>query len=129
MDLQPLLDALSFDAAGLVPSIAQDAQTGEVLMLAYVNADTLRTTLETGTMTYWSRSRGRAWTKGETSGHTQRVVSVHLDCDGDALLFRVEQKGGAACHTGRRSCFFRRVEGGGLVEEGEPLVDPASLYG
>lgn len=97
--------AVRFDADGLVPAIAQDAQSGEVLMMAWMNAETLAETLETGQMVYWSRSRQQRWAKGDTSGHTQRVVRASVDCDGDTLLFAVEQLG-AACHTGERSCFF-----------------------
>jgi phosphoribosyl-AMP cyclohydrolase len=100
---------VSFDANGLVPAIAQDAATGQVLMLAWMNAETLKSTLASGDMIYWSRSRKSLWRKGETSGHTQRVVEAYVDCDGDTLLFKVEQKG-PACHTGEMSCFFRRVK-------------------
>ena len=111
MSTQTLLDTVTFNAQGLVTAIAQDHATNEVLMVAYMNADTLRQTLETGLMTYWSRSRQEVWVKGATSGHTQHVHEVRVDCDGDALLFMVEQKG-AACHTGHRSCFFRTFEDG-----------------
>ncbi len=105
--LSPLpLDAVRFDAAGLVPAIAQDAATGEVLMMAWMNREALERTLTTGRATYWSRSRQSFWIKGETSGHTQRVLGASLDCDGDAILLRIEQVG-AACHEGYRSCFFR----------------------
>lgn len=99
---------LKYDERGLIPAVAQDARTGEVLMLAWMSADSLRRTLETGRATYWSRSRGALWEKGATSGHTQAVVEVRADCDGDALLLRVEQTG-PACHTGARSCFFEDV--------------------
>lgn len=105
-----LLAAAKFDRDGLVAAIAQDATSGDVLMLAYMNADTLRQTLSTGVMTYWSRSRQEVWVKGATSGHTQRVVDARIDCDGDALLFRVDQAGGIACHTGAPTCFFRRLD-------------------
>ncbi|MEM8559205.1 MAG: phosphoribosyl-AMP cyclohydrolase [Bacteroidota bacterium] len=128
-DPQPVLDAATFNADGLVAAIAQDYATGDVLMLAYMNADTLRETLETGTMVYWSRSRQKVWRKGESSGNTQRVVSVHVDCDGDAILFKIEQIGGAACHTGRRTCFYLEATDDGLVERGELLFDPAAVYG
>ena len=101
------LAAVKYDRDGLVAAIAQDAATGAVLMLAYMNADTLRQTLATGVMTYWSRSRQEVWVKGATSGHTQNVRSARIDCDGDALLFAVEQVGGVACHTGAPTCFFR----------------------
>ena len=97
-----------FDANGLIPTIAQDAHSGEVLMLAWMNAEALRLTLETGRATYWSRSRQALWAKGETSRHTQRVVEARIDCDQDAVLLRVEQTG-PACHTGERSCFYRVI--------------------
>lgn len=129
MDVQPLLDQVKYDASGLVTAVVQDAGTNEVLMLAYMNEATLRQTLETGVMTYWSRSRRKVWVKGETSGHTQTVRAVYVDCDGDALVFKVTQQGGAACHTGHRSCFYRRLEDGRLVEEGTPLFDPSAVYG
>jgi len=99
-----LIGAVAFDAAGLVPAIAQDAKTGEVLMLAWMNRDALKRTLETGDVTYWSRSRKELWRKGATSGHTQRLVEAYVDCDGDTLLLKVEQVG-PACHTGATSCF------------------------
>ncbi|HKY95675.1 MAG TPA: phosphoribosyl-AMP cyclohydrolase [Kiloniellales bacterium] len=117
--MKTLLDELRFDAAGLVPCIAQASGTGEVLMLAWMNEAALRRTLETGQVTYWSRSRQSLWTKGETSGHRQRLVSLRLDCDGDALLLEVEQEG-PACHTNRRSCFFRKLADGALVVEERP---------
>ncbi len=98
-----------FDAQGLVPAIAQDARTGEVLMLAWMSAESLKRTLETGDLTYWSRSRNKLWRKGETSGHVQRLVEAHVDCDGDTLLFKVEQTG-PACHTGAPTCFFRKLK-------------------
>lgn len=108
-----------FDAAGLIAAIAQDAATGEVLMLAWMNADALQQTLETGRATYWSRSRGEIWVKGETSGHVQEVVEVRVDCDQDAVLLKVRQTGGA-CHTGRTSCFYRIAGTGGLTLAGGP---------
>ncbi len=129
MNTQPLLENVKYNADGLVTAIAQDAATGEILMLAYMNADTLEQTLDTGTMTYWSRSRQEVWVKGQTSGNTQAVKEVRIDCDGDALLFKVEQHGGAACHTGHRSCFYRTFEGGRLVEQGEKVFDPDEVYG
>ena len=113
MDLEPV----KFDEKGLVAAIAQDAGTGEVLMQAYMNAESLRRTLETGRMTYWSRSRQELWTKGETSGNTQEVVACRLDCDGDSLLFQIRQTG-AACHTGQRSCFYRRLDRGSWIVDG-----------
>ncbi len=127
-DYNELLQQIKFDEKGLVTAIAQDADTGEVLMVAYMNADTLRQTLETGVMTYWSRSRQKVWIKGESSGHVQEVKACYIDCDGDALLFKVHQHG-AACHTGHRSCFFRRWKDGGLEVHTTPLVDPEKAYG
>ena len=103
-----LIGSVAFDPAGLVPTIAQDATTGEVLMLAWMNRDSLKLTLDTGDVTYWSRSRNELWRKGATSGHTQRLVEAYVDCDGDTLLLKVAQKG-AACHTGAPTCFFRRM--------------------
>jgi phosphoribosyl-AMP cyclohydrolase len=122
-----LLSAVSFDENGLVPAIVQDAATDEVLMMAYMTAETLRETLDTGRMVYWSRSRQARWVKGATSGHTQTVEEARLDCDGDTLLFRVTQEGGA-CHTGYKSCFYRRVDDGALVSDGEKVFDPAAVY-
>ena len=127
-DSATLLDAVTFDEDGLVPAIVQDAATDEVLMMAYMTRDTLRETLDTGRMVFWSRSRQERWEKGATSGHTQAVQSVRIDCDGDSLLFRVTQTGGA-CHTGYRSCFFRRREQGHWVEDGEKVFDPTDVYG
>ncbi|MEI2805034.1 phosphoribosyl-AMP cyclohydrolase [Albidovulum sp.] len=106
---------LAYDSRGLVPAIAQDHATGEVLMLAWMNAEAVARTLATGRVTYWSRSRAAFWAKGETSGHVQRLVEMRLDCDRDCLLLRVEQTG-PACHTGRRSCFYTAVRGGAEVE-------------
>ncbi len=114
---------------GLIPAVAQDAATGEVLMLAYINPEAWQKTLETGEAHYWSRSRRELWHKGGTSGHVQKVKAVYVDCDADAVVFKVEQVGGAACHTGMRSCFYRRVEGDRLVTEGRPVFDPKKVYG
>jgi len=107
------LAQVRYDDHGLVPAIAQELGTGDVLMVAWMTADTLRQTLETGRMTYWSRSRQEVWVKGETSGERQWVRSAHYDCDGDVLLFKVEQEGGGACHTGNHTCFFRAFGPGG----------------
>lgn len=107
LDRDAFLAAVSFNADGLVPVVAQDAATGEVLMLAWMNRGTLELTLSSGEVTYWSRSRRAVWRKGETSGHVQRLVEAWIDCDGDTLLMKVEQAG-PACHTGARTCFFRR---------------------
>ena len=117
-----LLESVAFDANGLVAAIAQRHDTGEVLMLAWMNRDAVRETLETGRVTYWSRSRRSLWRKGETSGHIQTLRSLRIDCDGDALLLGVEQVG-AACHTNRSNCFFREVGKDGLVEISKPLED------
>lgn len=107
--------SLKFDASGLIPAIAQDHATGEVLMMAWMNAESVARTLETGQVTYWSRSRGAFWAKGETSGHVQRLVDLRVDCDRDCLLLIVDQTG-PACHTNRRSCFYTAVRGGEEVE-------------
>ncbi len=121
------LDEIRFDAAGLVPVIAQQHDSGEVLMLAWMNRDAVAETLATGSVCYFSRSRAALWRKGETSGQVQRLVELRLDCDGDALLLLVDQHG-VACHTGRRSCFFRAVRGGELATISDQLVGPAELY-
>ena len=123
-----LLPALKFDRDGLVAAVAQQHDTGEVLMLAWMNRDAIDATLTTGQATYFSRSRKKLWRKGETSGQTQRLVELRVDCDGDAVLVLVDQTG-AACHTGTRSCFFRAVRGRKLEKIAEPIVDPKSLYG
>jgi phosphoribosyl-AMP cyclohydrolase len=125
--IDAILDQLKYDAQGLVTVIAQDAGTREVLMVAFANREALRKTLETGTMHYWSRSRGKLWLKGESSDHTQAVRELRIDCDGDAVLVRVEQAGGA-CHTGYRSCFYRVLRDDGLVEDGEKVFDPGEVY-
>ena len=129
-----------FDAAGLVTAVVTDADTGQLLMVAHMNAEALKQTLETGTACYWSRSRAKLWVKGETSGETQQVVEIRTDCDQDVIWLKVRQQGrGAACHTGRRSCFYRRVEKGRVEKDGatfrlvtddEPrLFDPDEVYG
>ncbi len=109
MLLSDFLQNIKFDSQGLVPAVAQSVETGEVLMLAYMNKDSIEKTLQTGLACYWSRSRAKLWIKGETSGHTQQVESIHLDCDGDTILLKVKQNG-PACHTGAPNCFFREVE-------------------
>ncbi len=125
--MNTLLDKLTFDANGLIPAIAQQHDTGEVLMMAWMNRDSIEETLRTGQVCYWSRSRQKLWRKGESSGQEQRLVELRLDCDGDTLLLLVDQKG-VACHTGRRNCFFLAWRGGELVEIARPLVNPAQLY-
>ena len=119
--------ALSFDADGLVPAIAQDAGDGEVLMVAWMNREALAETIRTGRVCYWSRSRGRLWRKGESSGQVQALEEMRIDCDGDTLLMKVAQTG-VACHTGRRSCFFRALRDGRLETVAEVVVDPETLY-
>jgi phosphoribosyl-AMP cyclohydrolase len=120
--------ALKFDRDGLVAAVAQQHDTGEVLMLAWMNREAVEETLATGRVCYWSRSRGALWRKGESSGQTQWLVELRVDCDGDAVLLLVDQTG-AACHTGTRSCFFRAARGGRLERIAEPIVDPKTLYG
>lgn len=124
-----LMDSVCFNEQGLVAAIAQDAATGRVLMMAWMNADSLRETLETGRACYWSRSRKRLWRKGESSGNQQLVKSVSLDCDGDTLLLMVEQKGGIACHTGRESCFYRQPGDEGWIDVEPVLKSPEQMYG
>jgi phosphoribosyl-AMP cyclohydrolase len=124
------IDALDFaKAGGLVTAIAQDHETGEILMVAHMNEESFRRTLETGEVVYWSRSRQQLWHKGESSGNTQVVKSLAVDCDGDVVLLHVEQRGGGACHTGKRSCFFRRLEGDRWIDVGEQVFDPDEVYG
>ena len=122
------IDAIRFDADGLVPAIAQQHDTGEILMVAWMSRDAVRVTLAEGRACYWSRSRRALWRKGETSGQVQRLKELRLDCDGDTVLLLVEQEG-VACHTGRRSCFFRAWRDGDWVEIARPLVAPEKLYG
>ncbi len=114
---------------GLLPAIVQDFTTGRVLMLAYINEEAWHKTLATGMGHFWSRSRNKLWLKGESSGHVQVVKEILVDCDEDTVIYRVEQKGGAACHKGYGSCFFRRVEGDRLVVNSEPVFDPEEVYG
>jgi phosphoribosyl-AMP cyclohydrolase len=113
---------------GLVPAIVQDAETKDVLMLAYMNKASWEATVQTGKATFWSRSRQKLWLKGESSGHVQMIKNVYIDCDEDTILLQVEQLGGAACHTGHRSCFYRRLEGGDFVVVGEKIFDPKDVY-
>jgi phosphoribosyl-AMP cyclohydrolase len=128
---EPMLElAFTKDKNGLLPAIVQDYRTGEVLMLAYINKLAWERTLETGKAHYWSRSRNSLWLKGETSGHVQLIKDIFVDCDQDTVVFKVEQLGGAACHTGYRSCFYRKVTGQKLtIHEQERVFDPAAVYG
>ena len=127
-EIEAVLAAVSFDAAGLVPAIAQQHDTGEVLMLAWMNREALGETLSTGRVCYWSRSRRALWRKGERSGQAQHLIEARLDCDGDTLLLLVDQAG-VACHTGKRRCFFRRVASAGFEIVAMFETDPARLYG
>lgn len=121
---------IDFDkAGGLVPAVAQDADTGEVLMLAWMNREAFEETVRTGRAVYFSRSRNRLWRKGEESGHVQEVKGVFLDCDADTVLLKVKQLGGAACHEGYKSCFFRELTGGELRVVGDRVFDPKQVYG
>ena len=123
------LDAIRWTEEGLVPAIAQDADTGDILMMAWMNRESLRLTAEEGHAVYWSRSRGKLWRKGETSGHQQVIRDIRLDCDEDVILLKVEQKGGIACHTGRRSCFYRTLKDGQWVSVDQVIKDPGTIYG
>ena len=126
--MDPLAEIDFTKGGGLVTAIAVDDERGDLLMVAHMNEESLRRTIETGEVHYWSRARGRLWRKGEESGFTQRVRSVWIDCDGDVVVLRVEQCGGAACHTGRRSCFFRRLDAQGWTVVGERVFDPDEVY-
>ena len=125
--LSAVLDAVSFDDQGLIPAIAQQHDSGEVLMMAWMNRQALEQTITTGRVHYWSRSRQKLWAKGESSGQVQTLIEARLDCDGDTLLLLVDQTG-VACHTGRRNCFFRALREGGLETIAEIEVDPGELY-
>ena len=122
------LDKVKWAQDGLVPAVAQEAGSGRVLTVAWMNRDALGRTAQTGEAHYWSRSRRKLWRKGEDSGHVQKVKSIRLDCDEDVVLLEVEQQGGIACHTGRHSCFFQRLEGGKWVVTDPVLKDPAEIY-
>ena len=122
-------EQLRWNDQGLVPAVAQDASSGRILTVAWMNQEALQQTFATMRAVYWSRSRNRLWRKGEESGHVQRVVEIRLDCDADTVLLRVEQVGGIACHTGRESCFFRKLENGRWVSTDPVLKDPKLIYG
>jgi phosphoribosyl-AMP cyclohydrolase len=121
-------EQVRWDANGLAPVIAQDAASGRVLTLAWMNREALAATADRGEAVYWSRSRRRLWRKGEESGHVQKVLEIRLDCDADAILLKVEQVGGIACHTGREACFFRRLEHGRWVSTDPVIKDPSLIY-
>ena len=123
------LDEVPWDEAGLIAVVAQDFKSSRVLTVAWMNREALQKTVETKQAVYWSRSRNKLWRKGEQSGHLQKVREVRLDCDADAVLLSIEQEGGIACHTGRASCFFRRLENGAWVTTDPVLKDPAAIYG
>ena len=122
------LDEIRFDKDGLIPAIAQDASSGKILMMAWMNRESLRLTAEKKQAVYWSRSRGKLWHKGEESGHTQNIVDIRFDCDEDVILLKVEQSGGIACHTGRESCFYRQLQGDQWVEVESVIKDPKDIY-
>lgn len=122
------LDEIRFDDKGLIPAIAQDASSGKLLMMAWMNRESLRLTAEKNEAVYWSRSRAKLWHKGEESGHTQKVVDIRFDCDEDVILLRVEQVGGIACHTGRESCFYRQLQGDQWVEVEQVIKSPSEIY-
>ena len=122
------IDAIRWTADGLVPAIAQDANSGDVLMMAWMNPESLQLTVNEGQAVYWSRSRGKLWRKGETSGHQQLVRDIRLDCDADVILLKVEQIGGIACHTGRRSCFYQSLQHGQWQSVEPVLKDPNAMY-
>jgi len=126
--IKDVLAALAFDDDGLIPAVAQQHDSGETLMLAWMNRDAVAETLRSGQACYWSRSRKRLWRKGETSGHVQRLVEFRFDCDADTILLLVDQMG-VACHTGRRSCFFNAVRGGRIDTIADVEVDPSEIYG
>ncbi|MBE7526113.1 MAG: phosphoribosyl-AMP cyclohydrolase [Nitrosomonas sp.] len=122
------LDTINWSADGLVPAIAQDENSGKILMVAWMNREALKLTVETGEAVYWSRSRKKLWHKGEESGHTQKISAIHLDCDEDVLLLSVQQEGGIACHTGRQSCFFRQLKDGQWIAIEPVIKDPSQIY-
>jgi len=122
------LDVLQWNTDGLVPAIAQDAETGDVLMMAWMNREALTLTRETGQAVYWSRSRQKLWFKGEQSGHSQEVAEIRIDCDADVLLLRIRQKGGISCHTGRRRCFFRVLDNDEWRIDEEIIKNPEEIY-
>lgn len=131
LKIEMTMVALDFSKSddGLIPAIVQDYKTNEVLMLAYINQLAWEETLKSGKAHYWSRTRSKLWLKGESSGHVQIIHEILVDCDDDTVVYKVEQLGGAACHTGHRTCFYRVVEGDKLITQGEKVFDPAEVYG
>ena len=128
MSNEAWLNKVNWSEEGLVPAIAQDAASGDVLMVAWMNREALKQTVKLGEAVYWSRSRKKLWHKGEESGHTQKVLEIRLDCDEDVVLLKIEQSGGIACHTGRRSCFFQKLENGKWQAVDPVLKDPHEIY-
>lgn len=126
--IDEIVSHLKFDEKGLLTAVAQDYRTGEILMLAHMNEESFRKTVETGQAVYWSRSRGKLWHKGEESGNVQNIKELLVDCDGDAIVMKIEQVGDAACHTGNRSCFYRKLENGALLDIGVKIFDPEKVY-
>lgn len=122
------LEEIRWNSDGLIPAIAQDADSGDVLMLAWMSRESLARTLDEGEAVYWSRSRGRLWKKGEQSGHVQRITEIRLDCDADAVLLKVDQRGGIACHTGRRRCFYKKLRDGRWEDVDPVLKAPEDIY-
>lgn len=128
MNTENGLDEIKWTADGLVPVIAQDAETGTILMMAWMNRESLSLSIKEGRAIYWSRSRNKLWRKGEESGHIQQIKDIRLDCDNDVILLKVEQLGGIACHTGRHNCFYKQWQNGQWVEVEPVLKDPAEIY-
>ena len=126
--MSSFMDQIKWNQDGLLPVVTVDANSRRVLMQAWVNSEALEITVSGGSAVYWSRSRGKLWTKGEQSGNTQRIVDIYLDCDNDSLLYEVEQKGGIACHTGRESCFYQKYKDGKWLVNDPVLKDPSSIY-
>lgn len=127
-EIDEIIARLKFDDKGLLTAVAQDYRTGEILMLAHMNEESFRKTVETGEAVYWSRSRKKLWHKGEESGNVQKIKELLIDCDGDAIVMKIEQVGDAACHTGNRSCFYRKLENGALIDVGVRIFDPDKVY-
>ena len=127
-EIDEIVSQLRFDDKGLLTAVAQDYRTGEILMLAHMNEESFRKTVETGEAVYWSRSRKKLWHKGEESGNVQKIRELLIDCDGDAIVMKIDQVGDAACHTGNRSCFYRKLDNGTLIDVGVRIFDPDKVY-